>query len=155
FSLTTGSNKQVSINHGTYERVVDHLRTGHVAVDGNPTNLPSGVAAQCTSNAGPRNGNTLRVSVPRVSGRFFESVVVHEATHSSFDLVQTSGLPAWEEEAVCFVAQFMYLRGAGLPAERMPTYPGITPAALAIVDAINRDPDRGASSAQIRVLEAA
>lgn len=119
FSFTDSNGRTVRVSGATYRRVAGAIESGRIVLVEDPT-LTGGAAVYNPANRTRANG--MRVSgtlrVPRIRGRVQQGFLIHEATHASFDMTHTNGLPVMDEEASCYIAEALFYRRMGLDRRR-------------------------------------
>lgn len=106
---------EVTITRQTFHAVARAIRSNSAYV-ARPTDLPANYGAQYNIAARTRaDGTAVRANTLEVTsamGRTFESYIVHESLHASYDLRRT-GFDATSEEASGYVAAALYNRMTG------------------------------------------
>src|SRR5690606_23965609 len=106
----------VSVDPTTFHRVVDAIRAERIVVI-EETQAGTGGRYHSYPDAQIDGMSGFLSARPSGNRRGERGSFVHEAVHASFDLTYTFNLPALENEAACFLAQFLFYRHAGLPRD--------------------------------------
>lgn len=126
FSFTTTTGITVTVDGTTFDRVAAAIRAATIQLV-ITEDFPDGIAAEYVSSGltpTPRAGTAAPVTINTLRtrplfGRIQEATLLHESIHASFDLTSTTNLPAIEEEAACYICDFVYFRRTGLAPSRM------------------------------------
>lgn len=114
FSFSTLHGGTVSVNAMTFQRVADAINAGRVAVAEERRAGQGGMYDAFPADTTLSGELTARQTRNRRKERAY---VVHESVHASFDLTRTQNFAEIENEAACFLAQFLFLRHAGVTRE--------------------------------------
>lgn len=109
FQGTTGAT--ISVGPDSFERVAVALHSNQLDIVENHFDRDIAMYSARAEN-GVRANTFYLGRNPRYS-RLFNALVIHEAVHASFDLVQ-SRLPWVDNEAAGYIAQAYYARNSGL-----------------------------------------
>lgn len=105
----------ITVDRSSFERVATAIENNLVRVaEGNDSNLDHGIAGAYDGR------HAVNIFLVRRTGhysRLWQSTVVHEAVHASFDLTHSRVSDA-DNEAAAFLASAMYLVMNGLPIRR-------------------------------------
>ncbi len=105
FSFTSSVGGTVTVNYSTFQRIIQGLQNNRFEVtdQGAP---PGGAAYNPNSSIAGRSGRFKLNPTGGVQAAF-ESLVVHESVHASFDLTRST-LPWVDNEAAAHIAQGYY-----------------------------------------------
>lgn len=104
FSFIGSTGQTITVNQESFRRIIRALQHDQFQIS---TNISPGMAAYNKDSTVPGKHGTFRVNPNGGAPESFDSLVVHESVHASFDLT-SSVLPFVDNEVAAHLAQAKY-----------------------------------------------